>query len=86
MARLARGDLLWRTGRHEPAAPFAGVGTKISDPVSTLDDVQIVLDDQHRMTGVHEPLEDLEQHAHIVEVQASRRLVEEEEDAKGVRE
>ena len=59
-------------------ALVAGVGAQVNDPVGRLHNVEVVLDDQHRVAGIHEPLEDSKQHAHVVEVQAGGRLVEQE--------
>mgnify|MGYP006978895554 CR=1 FL=1 len=38
--------------------------------------VQIVLNDHHGVPGVHQPLEDLQQLAHVIGVQAGGRLVQ----------
>lgn len=81
IAGLARCDEFGRAGGDKLAAALTRVGTKIDDPVGRLDDIQIVLDDDDAMTGIHDALEHLEQHANIVEVQTRRRLVEEKERA-----
>ena len=44
--------------------------------VGALDDVQIVLNDHHGVPRVHQPLEDLQQLAHVIGVQAGGRLVQ----------
>ena len=44
--------------------------------VRDLDDVEIVLDDEHRVARVHQPLQNLDQLVHVRHVQAGRRLVE----------
>ena len=43
------------------------------------DDVEIVLDHDHGITGLDETVEHLQQHRGVVEVQSRGRLVEEEE-------
>jgi len=42
-----------------------------------------MLDDQHRVAGLDQGVQHLEQFAHIVEVQTGRRLVEDVEGAAG---
>ena len=92
LAGVAGGALGYGFGvalRDDFAAFIAGIGAQVNHPISGFDDVQVVLDDEHRMSGVHEPLKDRKQHAHIVEVQASGRLVEQKErrlDIVGARE
>ena len=44
--------------------------------VGALDDVQVVLDDHHCVPCVQQPLEDLQQLAHVIGVQAGGRLVQ----------
>ncbi len=79
MASWAASDVLRRADRYNLPALVAGVGAEINDPVGGLHHVEVVLDDQHRVAGIHKPLEDLEQHAHVVKVQPGRRLVEKEQ-------
>ena len=66
------------------AAAIAALGPEVDDPVGRLDDVEIVLDHEHRVAAVDEPVQHVEQHAHVLEVQAGRRLVEDVERAAGV--
>ena len=44
-----------------------------------LDDVEVVLDDEHRVAGVHQALQNLEQLLHVGEVQTGGGLVEDVE-------
>ncbi len=75
MARSACGDLLWRTFRDDMAAFVSGTRTQIDQPIGGLDDVEIVFDDNYRMTSIHEPLKHVQQDPHIVEVQSRRGLI-----------
>ena len=50
-----------------------------SDAVGGLDDVQVVLDDQHRVARVHQALQHLDELADVVDVQAGGRLVQDVE-------
>ena len=71
------GDFLRRALRDDLSAFVARFGTKVDDPIGALDHVEVVFDDDHRMTGVNQTLEHLEEHADVVEVQAGGRFVEE---------
>src|SRR5947209_6537361 len=51
MAGLDRGDLVGRAGRDDMAAAVAPLGPEIDDPIRGLDDLQIMLDDEHRVAG-----------------------------------
>ena len=55
-----------------------GFGPQVNDPIGALDHVKIVLDDQHRMTGIDETLKGFQQNADVVKMQAGGRFVEEE--------
>ena len=54
MAALGLRDLLGRLAAisSPPAPPSA----EVDDPVGLLDHVEVVLDHEHRVAGVHEPL------------------------------
>ena len=47
--------------------------------VGALDDVQVVLDDEHGVAGIHQALEHLQQLAHVLEMQARGGLVQDVE-------
>ena len=63
----------------DPAAAGAAFGAEVDDPVGRLDDVEVVLDHDHRVAQRREPVEDFEELADVVEVEAGRRLVEDVE-------
>src|ERR1700744_5527105 len=77
-------DLLRRALRNDSAAAFAAFGTEIDDPVGLLDDVEMVLDDEHGVAKRYQSLKYVEQFSHVVEVKAGRRLVENVECAAGL--
>lgn len=54
---------------------------EIDDIVRDLDDIKIVLDDEHGIARVDQPLQYLDQLVHVRHVQARRRLVEDIERA-----
>src|SRR6266446_5424766 len=49
--------------RHNAAASLAAFGAKINDPVGLLDDVEMVLDDEHGVAKIDEALENIEKFA-----------------------
>ena len=78
---LAGRHCLRSTGADEGPSPGAALRAQIDEPVGGLDDIQIVLDDQHRVPGVHQPLQHLQQLLHIVGVQTRGGLVQNIEGA-----
>ena len=58
------------------AAVVAGAGAEVDDPVGVRHDRLVVLDDDDRLAGVDEPVEQAEQLLDVGEVQAGGRLVE----------
>ena len=73
----AGGDQVGRSAlEHDPAAVVAGAGAEVDDLVGMGHDRLVVLDDDDRLAGVDEPVEQAEQLLDVGEVQARRRLVE----------
>ena len=66
---------------HHLAAGVPALRPEVDHVVGRLDHVEVVLDQQHRVAGVHQPVQRLEQPLDVREVQAGRRLVE---DVDGV--
>ena len=79
---LARGgsgrrrDVLRRARDDDLAAARAALRAEIDDPVGRLDHVEVVLDHDHRVAVIDEPMEHLEQLLHVREMQPGRWLVE----------
>ncbi len=73
--RRARGD--------DPTAAEAARRSEVDDPVGRLDHVEVVLDHEHRVALLDEPVEDLEQLLDVGEVETGRRLVEQVERPAG---
>ena len=65
------------------AAAVAALGAEVDDPVGRLDDVEVVLDHEHRVAGVDQALQHAEQPAHVFEVEAGGGLVEDVDRAAG---
>ncbi len=66
----------WRALEDDPAAVMAGAGAEVDDPVGGHHDRLVVLDDDDRLAGVDEPVEQAEQLLDVGEVEAGCRLVE----------
>ena len=58
------------------AALVAALRAEVDDPVGDLDHVEVVLDHDHRVAGVDQPREHLEQPLDVGEVKPGGRLVE----------
>ena len=68
-----------RALEDDPAAVVAGAGAEVDDPVGVRHDRLVVLDDDDRLAGVDEPVEQAEQLLDVGEVEAGGRLVEDED-------
>ena len=84
MRTLTSRDLFRRSDDDELTAIASGFGTEIDDVVGAFDDVEIVLDDDDRVTRRDETLEHFQEHAGIVEMQARGRFVKNEDGGFGV--
>src|SRR5437868_3394985 len=83
VAGFDRGDLVGRAGRDDMAAGITPLGAEIDDPIGGLDDLQIMLDDEHRVPRRDQRMQHFEQFLHILEMQSGRRLVQNVERAAG---
>ena len=72
-------DLFGSSSRNDLAAFIAAFGSEVDDPVRAFDDFQVVLDDNDAVTFLHEAVEDFDEKSNIVEVQACRRLIKNQE-------
>ena len=76
---LDGGDLLGRADGDDLAPGLATFRPEVDEVIGLLDHVEIVLDHEHGVAAVDEPLQHLEQLLDIGEVQSGRRLVEDVE-------
>ena len=76
-------DVLGRADGDELAARLAALRPEVDHPVGLLDHVEVVLDHDHRVAAVDEPLQRLEQLLDVREVEPRRRLVEDVERLPG---
>src|SRR5207237_6654516 len=68
-----------RAGGDDLAARLAPLGTEVDDPVARADHVEVVLDHDERVARGDELAKRLEELRDVLEMQARRGLVEEEE-------
>ena len=73
-----------RTLRDDAAAAFAAFGAEVNDPIGLFNDVEVMLDDEYGVAERNEALEDVEEFANVVEVEASGGLVENVKRAAGL--
>lgn len=76
VAFLALGDLLGRAGDDDLPAAIAALRAQINHVIAGLDDVQIMLDDEHGIACVRQTGEHLHKPVAVGHVQAGRGLVE----------
>src|SRR5262249_20182297 len=81
--RNCRHVLRCSLGDDHPAA-ISTFWTQVDDPISGLDHVQVVLNHEHGVAAIDEAMQHVQQHAHILEVETRRGLVEDVECAAGV--
>ncbi len=70
-------------GRDQVASPRPALRPEVDHVVGRLHDVEVVLDDDHRVAAVDEGVQHLQELLHVVEVEARRGLVEDVERAAG---
>ena len=78
-----RRDVGGGAGRDDGAAGGAAFGAEIDDPVRGADDVQVVLDHDHGVAVVDQAPQRGDELRDVGEMQARRRLVEQEQRAAG---
>src|SRR5215218_6971331 len=71
-----RDEICGRALKDDLAAVVAGARAEVDDPVGVRHDRLVVLDDDDRLAGVDEPVEEAQQLLDVGEVQAGGRLVE----------
>ena len=61
------------------AAFVAGAGTEVDDPVAVADDIHVMLDHDHAVAGIHDPVELRDQAFDVARVKTGGRLVQDVE-------
>jgi hypothetical protein len=75
------GDGFRRAFGDDPTTFVAAFGAQVNHPVGRFDHIQVVLDDQDRVSESDEPIQHIQQLFHVIEVQASGRFIEDVERA-----
>ena len=57
-------------------ALISALGTQVNDPIGVADDIEVMLDDDHRVAQVGEPVNDLQQLAHVFKVETRCGFIE----------
>ena len=81
---LVRRYFFRRAFGNDLAAAFAAFRAKIDDPVGGLDHIQVMLDHDHRIAMVAQPMQHFQQQIDVLEMQAGSGLVQNIERAAGV--
>ena len=68
-------DVGWRASSNDFTAGIATFGPQINDPVSCLDHIEIMFNDDHRVAVIHKTMEYREQQLNVSKMQSRRRLV-----------
>src|SRR5699024_387341 len=68
-------DVLGPTGGDDLTAVLAGFRAQVHDPVRELDDVEIVLDQDQRVAGIDQLVEDPGELANVLEMETCSRLI-----------
>ena len=69
-------DVVRRADADHGTALVAAFGPQVDDPIRRTHHIQIVFDDQERVTRLDQAPESAQQFGHVVEVQTGGRLVE----------
>src|ERR1700754_2530346 len=77
-------DRLRRSLRDDASAAVAALRAEIDDPVSGFDHIEIVFDDDNRVSVVAQSMQYREQHFDVMEVQSGGRLIEDIERTPGI--
>src|SRR5260370_42178987 len=78
MRIVALSDLFGRANAHHFSPFISRFRSKTDNPVGGLNDIEIMLDHNDRMTVVDETLKNLQQHRDVIEMESSGRLVKNE--------
>ena len=79
------GQLLWRAGGDDASSATAAGGSHVKQIIYGFEHVQVVLDDDDGVAGVHQALQHGQQHFDVFKVQAGGGLVQDVERLAGGR-
>ena len=84
MATSFPGDLLRSPFGDELTPSGTRFGPQLNDPISRLDNLEVVLDHQDRIAHVSQPMDHIEEFSDVVQVKASGWFVEDVQGVPGV--
>lgn len=70
------GDFFGCPFRGQISTRVSPFGSQIDDPIRTLDDIQMMFDDDYRITPTHQQTQNGEKFADILEMQTGSRLIQ----------
>ena len=73
------GNLFRRSGRYNTPPGCSTFWTNIDQIISHLDHIKVVFDHNYRITLIHQLVQHVEQHPHVLEMQPRGRLVQDVE-------
>ena len=76
---LGFGDFFGWALSDDFSSTLATFRAKVDHPIRSGDQVQVVFDDQHRVAGIDQPLDDSDQPPHVRHVQADGWFLENEQ-------
>jgi hypothetical protein len=76
MRLRAAGDRFRCARDDQLAALMTAFGTQIEDPVGALDDIEMMLDHEHGMPSLDQPLETIQEALDISQVQPGRGFIQ----------
>ena len=84
MATFDFSNSLWRAFGNNAAAASATFWPQIDNPVGGFDDVEVMFDHHHAVTVFCKSMQNTEQQADVLEVQAGGGLIQDVEGATGI--
>ena len=72
-------DSVRRSLVDDPASIIPGARSQVDDPIGRREEIEMVLDDKHRMSTANESTQRIEKTCDIACMQAGRRFIEYEE-------
>lgn len=83
MRAFIAGDLFRSPGGHDVSTGLPAFRPQVDDPISLGDELQVVFDNQDRVAGIYQPLQDLDQAPDVGAVQADGWLFKDEQVVLG---
>ena len=76
-------EIFRRAGTHQLPSALPALGPKVDNPVRRLDHIKVVLDHDHRVALIPEPVQDAQKLADVMKVKAGCGFIEDIQSASG---